>query len=160
MPESFDSVVIENNDIEGTGGIYLLDYAGNPTSETTVRIVRNRAHNIDGRRSDGADGFLSDVDLVQFVQLDKVRHVPHIEIAWNQVIDDPGRSRVEDVINIYLSSGTRASPIQIHDNYICGAYPANPTARDYSGGGIMLADGRGRNCQTMSARSLKHSTTR
>jgi hypothetical protein len=140
--ESFDHVVLENNDIEGTGGIYLLDYAGNLRSETAVRIMRNRVHNIDGRRSDGAGGFLSDVDLVQFVQLDKVRHVPHIEIAWNQVIDDPGRSRVEDVINIYLSSGTRASPIQIHDNYISGAYPANPTSRDYSGGGIMLADGQ------------------
>jgi len=78
---------------------------------------------------------------VQFVQLDQVQHVPHIEIAWNEVTNDPGASGVEDVINIYKSSGTPQSPIRIHDNYINGAYPADLTSADYSGGGIMLADG-------------------
>jgi hypothetical protein len=58
------------------------------------------------------------------------------------VINDPADSRVEDVINIYLSSGTKQSPIRIHDNFIRGAYPADPRARKYSGGGIMLSDGQ------------------
>jgi hypothetical protein len=139
--ESFDSIVIENNDLEQTAGIYLLTYSGSPKAETTVRVLANRVHNIDGRHSDGAGGFQADVDAVQFVQLDQVQHVPNIEIAWNQVTNDPGKSAVEDNISIYKSSGTKASPIRIHDNFINGAYPANPLSADYSGGGIMLGDG-------------------
>src|SRR5207302_1246781 len=51
-----------------------------------------------------------------------------------------------------LSSGTMASPLRIHDNYLQGAYtiaPARGNSRDrtwdydwgYSGGGLMLGDG-------------------
>ena len=141
-----DSIAIENNTLTGTAGIYLGLYEGNHTPAQTVTVLRNAAYNIDGRHSDGRGGFLSgagDNDLVQFLQFDKVRQVPGIEIAWNQVINLPGQSRVEDNISIYQSSGTAASPIQIHDNYIQGAYPANPAAQDYSGGGIMLSDGFG-----------------
>ena len=143
--EGFVNVTIENCHLEDTGGIYLLDYAGDRTPANTVKIVRNRAKNIDGRKSDGKGGYLSGgekaAELVQFAQLDKVRHVPEIEIAWNEVINEPGRSRVEDVISIYLSSGTKDSPIRIHDNFIRGAYPVDPTTEEYSGGGIMLGDG-------------------
>jgi hypothetical protein len=149
--ESFDSIDIEHNDIERTGGMYLLDFAGDRQSQSTIKILGNRVHNIDGRKSDGRGGFLNEAKLVQFVQLDKVRHVENVEIAWNQVINDPGESRVEDVISIYLSSGTPGSPIRIHDNFICGAYPANPTARDYSGGGIMLADGEAEKADEVSS---------
>jgi hypothetical protein len=143
--ERFDRVVIENCLLEATAGIYLLDYLGDRTPPRTVRIVRNRAKNIDGRKSDGNGGLLPDEhELVQFVQLDKVRHVPGIEIAWNEVINEPGNSAVEDNISIYLSSGTRESPIHIHDNFIRGAYPLDAArASEYSGGGIMLGDGVG-----------------
>ena len=141
--ESFDSVVIENNDIEGTAGIYLLTYAGDFAPGHTIKVLRNRARNIDGRNSDGGGGFLNEAVEMQFVQFDKVRHLPGIEIAWNEVVDEPGSSGVEDVISIYKSSGTKDSPIRIHDNYIQGAYPADPMAKDYSGGGIMLGDGSG-----------------
>jgi hypothetical protein len=78
---------------------------------------------------------------VQFVQLDKVRGVRDAEIAWNEVINEPGKSRVEDVINIYLSSGTKDSPIKIHDNFLRGAYALDPATESFSGGGILLADG-------------------
>src|SRR6185295_9902382 len=38
--------------------------------------------------------------------------------------------------------GTETSPILIHDNYIQGAYPADPANDDtFTGGGIMLSDG-------------------
>ena len=68
------------------------------------------------------------------------------------MINEPGKSRVEDNINIYLSSGTAAIPILIHDNYIQGAYTINPAQGSYSnktysydwsyaGGGILLGDG-------------------
>lgn len=143
--QGFVNVVIEDCSLDGTAGIYLLDYAGDRTARNTVKIRRNRATNIDGRHSDGRGGYLtggeSAADLVQFVQLDKVRHVPDVEIAWNEVVNEPGKSRVEDVISIYLSSGTKASPMKIHDNFIRGAYPVDAASESFSGGGIMLGDG-------------------
>ena len=143
--EGFANVVIENCLLEGTAGIYLLDYAGDRTPRNTVKILRNRALNIDGRKSDGKGGYLPGgedaAELVQFVQLDKVRDLSDVEIAWNEVINEPGKSRVEDVISIYLSSGTTQSPIRIHDNFIRGAYAADPATEKFSGGGIMLGDG-------------------
>jgi hypothetical protein len=143
--EGFSNVAIENCLLESTAGIYLLDYAGDHTSANTIKIVRNRATNIDGRRSDGRGGYLTGgeqaAELVQFAQLDKIRNVPGVEIAWNEVVNEPGKSRVEDVISIYLSSGTKDSPIRIHDNFLRGAYPLDPAAEPFAGGGIMLGDG-------------------
>jgi hypothetical protein len=164
--EYFDNIVLEHNDLEGTSGIYLLNYRGRSTAAETVRVVANRARNIDGRKSDGKGGFLafnkrvskfggaseSGFQIVQFLQLDKVRNVPGMEVAWNEVINEPGKSRVEDNINIYLSGGTAASPLWIHDNYIQGAYTVQPWQGDssdaqwdydwgYSGGGLLLGDG-------------------
>ncbi|HZL37232.1 MAG TPA: hypothetical protein VFC78_18070 [Tepidisphaeraceae bacterium] len=164
--ESCDAVVIENNDLTHTAGIYFLSYGGDFKPPHTFKVLRNRARNMDGRKSDGHGGWLdfntrtpraggpaeNGFVEVQFVALDKVRHVPGIEIAWNEVINDPGESRVEDNINIYLSSGTVKNPIQIHDNFIRGAYTIDPAKSDihdsrfdydwqFSGGGILLGDG-------------------
>jgi len=139
--ERFAGVTIENCAMENTAGIYLLDYEGDRSANQTVRILRNRAHNIDGRKSDGHGGYAGGESLVQFAQLDKVRHAAGIEIAWNEVINDPGMSRVEDNISIYLPSGVKESPIRIHDNFIRGAYASDPAKQTYSGGGIMLGDG-------------------
>ena len=166
--ERFKNVVVENSYMEGTSGIYVYDYRGNFSAGETVRVLRNKALNIDGRLSDGRGGFLdfnertriSDgftergFKRVQFLQLNQVRNLPGIEIAWNQVVNEPGKSRVEDNVSIYRSSGTQASPIAIHDNYIQGAYTIKPWQSDYSdgvwkykwsyaGGGIMLGDGEG-----------------
>jgi len=44
---------------------------------------------------------------------------------------------------IFNSSGTKGSPIDIHDNFIDGAYPFPATSTHFSGGGILLADGGG-----------------
>lgn len=140
--EGFKRVVIENNEMNGTAGIYLADYSGNGTASESIRVVGNIAKNIDGRQSNGAGGYLADGwESRQFVQLNRVRHLAGVEIAWNQVINEPGKSRVEDNISIHLSSGTADSPIRIHDNYIDGAYPTNAAGDSYSGGGIMLSDG-------------------
>jgi hypothetical protein len=139
--ERFASVTIENCSLEGTAGIYLLDYAGDHSDSQSVHIVRNIARNIDGRHSDGKGGYTDGFDLVQFAQLDKVRHLSGGEIAWNQVINEPGKSRVEDNINIYMSSGSAKSPLRIHDNFIRGGYATRPDKEGYSGGGIMLGDG-------------------
>lgn len=107
-----------------------------------MEILRNRVKNIDGRHSNGAGGFSrTGYDAAQFVQLNGVRGLQSAEIAWNQIINKPGESRVEDNISVYLSNGVPHHPIRIHDNYIQGAYPINPTEDRYSGGGIMVGDG-------------------
>ena len=139
--EGFDNVAIENCSLERTCGVYLLDYAGDRTPAHTVKIFRNCSRNIDGRKPDGKGGYGQDARLVQFVQLDKVRHVPGVEIAWNEVVNEPRKSCVEDNVNIYLSSGTPDSPIRIHDNFIRGGYSGRPERDEYSGGGILLGDG-------------------
>ena len=126
-------------ELEHTAGIYVLGFGTLLAGSPSISIHDNRVHNIDGRVSEGSGRHRS--TLVQFVQLDKVPHVRGIEIAWNQVINDPGESAVEDVISVFKSSGVADSPIRIHDNYIRGAYPADPQAGGYSGGGIMLGDG-------------------
>jgi len=136
--------IVEGNELNGTAGMLFGYYAGDGSAEDTFKIIGNRATNIDGRLSDGGDGFNEDdesAELVQFVQFSGVHDVPGIEVAWNDVVNEPGESRVEDVISVYLSSGTPDSPISIHDNYINGAYPTNPESDGYSGGGIMLGDG-------------------
>ncbi|MEF2278518.1 hypothetical protein V3W47_09395 [Deinococcus sp. YIM 134068] len=140
--EDFESATVENNEMVGTSGMYFHKYLGSRAKGQTVRIVRNRARNIDGRYSDGPNSF-SDTGFyrVQFAQFNDVKNISRAEIAWNEIINEPGKSRVEEVINMYVSSGTPASPIAIHDNYIQGAYPTRAATAKFGGGGIMLGDG-------------------
>ena len=137
-----NNLVIENNYIESTAGIYILSFQGNGSASQTISIKYNQFLNIEGRASAGAAYRTDDVGYikVQAVQFDKVQNKPNLEIAWNQIINEPYNSRSEDVINMYLSSGTTTSPILIHDNYINGSYPAAVATGSFSGGGI-LADG-------------------
>ena len=133
-------VVVEHCYMQSTSGIGLFSYQGDYSTSQSIRIRYNRAHNIDGRKSDGNGGFIDDFERVQFAQLEGIKHVPAMEIAWNEVINEPYNSRVEDNINICASSGTAASPLRIHNNYIKGGYPGNAAQDSYSGGGIMVAD--------------------
>ncbi len=174
--EGFDRMVLAANYLKGTSGIYLADYAGNRSANQTIKVVRNRALNIDGRKSDGQGGYLpfntrrritggpaeDGFEPVQFVQFNADRHLSNAEIAWNQVINEPGKSRVEDNISIYQSSGTGDDPIRIHDNFIRGAYTTEPWQDSYrtdgwrydwsySGGGIMLGDGASANADIVSS---------
>src|SRR5438105_2528909 len=122
----FDRAVLEHNYLQGTSGIVLRDFAGDRSADTTIRITNNVALNIDGRRSDGLGGYFDfntrtskidghsedGFDDVQFFQLGNCADVANVNIAWNQVTNEPGNSRVEDNISIYKSSGTSNSPIR------------------------------------------------
>ncbi|MFT4308556.1 MAG: hypothetical protein ACMXYM_04280 [Candidatus Woesearchaeota archaeon] len=137
--DTYRFVLVEHSYLENTSGIYLHL----STQGATVRITENQVRNIDGRRSDGA-GSTEGFHLVQFVQIDKGRGLVDSQIAWNEVINDPYHSRVEDVINLWDTTGTPQSPIRVHNNYIEGAYPNHPSVEEeYSGGGIILGDGGG-----------------
>ncbi|MFD2245454.1 glycosyl hydrolase [Pontibacter ruber] len=132
----FKNVVVENCYMEGTAGISVAEsYRGNGTTSETIKIRYNKAKNIDGRVQGGKD-------LVQFVQFNFKGAIRHVEVAWNQIINEPGNSAVEDNINIYNTRGTSDSPIKIHNNYIQGAFPVPATSSTYSGGGI-ITDGDG-----------------
>ncbi|NDK55861.1 PA14 domain-containing protein [Pontibacter fetidus] len=127
----FRNVVVENCYMEGTAGIFVGEqYVGNGTTSESIKIRYNKAKNIDGRVQ-------GDTDLVQFVQFNFRGDVRGAEIGWNQVINEPGKSAVEDNINLFNSRGTSDSPIRIHNNYIEGAYPNPATGNEYSGGGII-----------------------
>jgi len=142
-----DNVVLQNDYLQNTRGFGLWQHQGSGT----ITIRYNSVLNIDGRISNGNGGWMTgntlgtDYNIANFVVLYQVHDLAGINIAWNQVINQPGNSRVEDNININDSSGTAASPILIHDNYIDGAYNINPTDSspgwNYSGGGILLGDG-------------------
>jgi PA14 domain len=136
------NVVVENNHFERTPGVKIHDMFAPRSGGVKVRY--NTASNIDARRSNGVGGYSGGHQLRQFFQSDHVQGVP-VEVAWNQIINEPGQSAVEDIINLYLSRGTSANPINVHDNYIDGAFPSvsgpNTTWLSYSGGGILCADG-------------------
>ncbi|WP_299826453.1 PA14 domain-containing protein [uncultured Pontibacter sp.] len=132
----FRNIVVENCYMENTAGIYIGQrYEGNGSTNNTIKIRYNKAKNIDGRVHGGQT-------FAQFVQFNYRNAAPHVEVAWNQVINDAGNSAVEDNINIYNTKGTPSSPIKIHNNYIEGAYPIPHTGSSYSGGGI-ITDGDG-----------------
>ncbi len=137
------SVRVENCDFESGGfyGIWVEGYIGDHTVNNTVLIRNNRIHNVDGRPSDGNGGYLATQDTqgTHGIILSEIHGVPGIEIAWNQIINDPYQSGVGDSINIYNSPGTAASPMQIHDNYVQGGYEADPTTANtfnYGGAGL------------------------
>ncbi|WP_019587880.1 NPCBM/NEW2 domain-containing protein [Deinococcus apachensis] len=141
--EEIKSLTVENSYFENTTGIYIRSFYGDPTKGDGIRILRNQFRNINGMRSDGAGGYTKDTAVVQALLFNAVRRVPGVEVAWNEIINEPGKSRTEETINLNGSSGTPDSPMKIHDNYIQGAYPVDPaTTTSYPGGGILLGDGK------------------
>ncbi len=107
---------------------YWSDYA---TDTDTIVWQNNRYDNICGGNN----------DYRQFLQLQHIYNRPGIDIGWNQVVNAPGQSRVEDNLNLGFVSGTAASPLHVHDNFVRGAYPTNPAAKtdnsgNYSGTGM------------------------
>ncbi|RTQ48956.1 hypothetical protein EJV47_15295 [Hymenobacter gummosus] len=138
------SVRVEQCLLEQTSGIYVYKWSGDGSPRQTLKVLGNRVRNIDGRYRDG--GGLT----VSFVGLNQVRGVAGIEIAWNEVISRPDESMVEDNINLYNSSGTPASPIRVHDNYVQGAYPYPAASTKFSGTG-MTTDGDGSSALTTTA---------
>ena len=140
--EEFYKVIVTDSYFEGGNGIYLRKYVGEANQQETIKILRNQFKNIDGRLSDGNNGYTDKYDLVHAILLNGVQRVPNVEIAWNEIINEPGKSLTEENINLFVSSGTPQSPIRIHNNYIQGAYPVNYLATQFAGGGILVGDGK------------------
>jgi hypothetical protein len=72
----------------------------------------------------------------QFVQFNTVSGAG-LSISYNKCENILGSSYPEDAINLYMSSGTSDSPIQVVGNWIRGGGPSS------TGGGIMVGDNGG-----------------
>lgn len=117
-------------------GVFLQD-----STPTYLNISNNIATDMDDRASDGNGGsLLYRPQLGHFVQIGEVKAISGATIAWNEVINTPAQASVEDIISVYDSSGGSASAaLQIHDNYLQGAFSAGSS--DYTGGGIITDGG-------------------
>ncbi|MGI4834044.1 MAG: Ig-like domain-containing protein [Janthinobacterium lividum] len=143
------NLVVEHNTLNGTTGIIVNRWQNTGTGGTlTVRY--NVANNIDGRwrngTSNGGEGFTRS----SFLQLNTVQSLAGSDIAFNQVLNTPDQSRVEDNINFYNSSGTANSPLHVHDNFVRGGYPIPATATGFTGSGL-TTDGDANTSATASA---------
>ncbi len=126
------SVVIEYNYFEQTTGIDIYQWGGNGTTAQTLTIRYNSAKNLDGRYRNGGGTYCN------FLGVNGGLNIAGAEIAWNQVVNEPNNSLVEDNINFYNSGGTASNPIKLHDNYVQGAYPFPATGSNYTGSGITI----------------------
>jgi len=138
-------LVIEHNTFTQTSGIVVNRWSapGPPGQSLTVRY--NQARNIDGRWRG-----ISGSTHCSFLILNTVQHLPGVEIAYNEVLNTPDQSLVEDNINLYNSSGTAQSPLHVHDNFVRGAYPFPATAATFTGTG-MTTDGDAKTAAEASA---------
>ena len=120
-------------------GVYVRGYGGNRDGAETITILNNRGRNLIGLESDGKDGYLPGERQWQWAhafQLSNMASVPGIRLAWNEIVNYPFQSLVNENINMYDAGGTASSPAEIHDNYIQGAYAYNPAVDAYNGGGF------------------------
>ncbi|RZL05130.1 MAG: hypothetical protein EOO62_19820, partial [Hymenobacter sp.] len=138
------NLVLEHNYLETNRGIVLDRWTGNGSTSQTVKIRYNQALNLIGTARNNTQGYSN------FVLLNTVLNLANMEVAWNQVINQPNQSRVEDNINLNNSGGTQASPARVHDNYVQGAYPLPATSTGFSGTG-MTTDGDGTTPTTVPA---------
>ncbi len=145
------SLLAENNLMEKVSlGIAVSGYAGSSAADYPIVIRNNRGKNIEGRYP-LPDGSLDNGPTVRenyyfshFIQIAGgvgwgTYGIPGVDISWNEVINDPYHSRVEDNISIYQASGTALKPIRIHNNFIQGAYHGDPTEhRQFTGTAIQI----------------------
>ncbi len=137
---SFANINMQNNNIVGLRiGFYCSSYAGNKTSSNTLVIDKNVFTNVDARPSLGPGLYATTGQYNgQAVHTCNMFGVPGIEIGWNQVMNTANQSSTGALIEVNESSGTSASPMLIHDNFISGAFPTFPGKDLYAFGGILI----------------------
>ena len=135
--QTYKNLVVENNFFEDTNTVVKTSgYLGNGTPGNTLMVRFNRVHNIIGHRPDG------NRDIANFVAVQEYRspqgNPKDAEIAWNEVINEPGKSSSEDLINFYKAGGRADGWFKVHDNYFHGSYAQNPWKDTASGSGMII----------------------
>ncbi len=139
---NFQSLTVEHTWSANFGdGIRALNFVPDPPANQMLMVRFNEMRNLDGRLSDGAGGYdTTRWEGANAVGMNTLSPVV-AEIAWNEVINRPGESSVEDLISTYASSGTATQPILIHNNYLQGGYPPDVTAfAPFTGCSIQIGD--------------------
>ncbi len=127
-------LVFENNTINHTGGVHI-DHSDENTKSIIIRY--NIIRNTDKRRGDNTIG----PEHRAGVLLNTLDHQNGVtgEIAWNLFENLPDSSFIEDNINLGNVVGDKTKPLQVHDNYIRGAYPYPSSVTDqFTGSGITV----------------------
>jgi hypothetical protein len=134
------AIDVENCYFENvTFGVWVRGYGGNRNGSETITILNNRGRNILGLQSNGTHGYLPGEThwvWAHAIQIGNAWSVPGMTVAWNEIVNYPYQSLVNENISMYDAGGTASSPAEFHDNYIQGAYPSNPASDNYNGGGF------------------------
>jgi hypothetical protein len=104
-----------------SSGVYAIE-------SQQIQVVGNFARNMKGPFPRG-----------QMTQFDNVTGAGNV-IRGNYAINEYGQNHSEDVINIYMSSGSAGSPIVIENNYVTADPLRGNEGMSKSGSGIMLGD--------------------
>jgi chitinase len=104
-----------------TNAIEISDWR--PSTNSWVSINWNRITNC---QNDG-----------HAILLNGIRSDPNIAIGWNEITNQFGRSKPADAINIYQSSGMPGAPILVHNNFVQGVAPPNPSQTGFTSSGIV-----------------------
>jgi hypothetical protein len=123
---------------ETGGGIYCEEWRGNHTASQTVKIQNIKSRNIigsNGAGPDGAGGYRS------IVQLKDIR-TKGMLLKWIEGYNEPGKSRIEDSINLFRSGGYDIdNPLRGYGLYINGSFPFGELSTDYTGCAISIDGG-------------------
>jgi hypothetical protein len=115
------NITIDNNYINNVScGVYV-----DHTTSGGIIVTNNQFLNMQGPGPRG-----------QFVQFNTVSGANN-SITYNKCQNNLGQSNPEEGINLYMSNGTAASPIQVVGNWLLGGGPGSAS------GGIQLGDSGG-----------------
>jgi hypothetical protein len=140
---TFTNINMSNNNITGVRiGLYTGTYIGNKTSSNGLIVDNNVFLNMDARPSNGNNGYISSGQYNgQAIHIGTISGLPGVDIGWNEVMNTAGSSSTGNLIELNQSSGTSSSPINIHNNFVSGAFPTLPGTDLYAFGAIAVNGG-------------------
>lgn len=120
---NYKAITVRNCTIENTRGMQIqLEQAG-----SSVLITRNKHHNIIGGNYNAGQ---SPGNFVQFQDVQK----SVIEVSWNEIINERGKSAPTDIISIYQTAN-----VQLLDNYF--QHQSDPDGQNWNMNGITVDPG-------------------
>ena len=123
---------------------HALVVSGNKstTSTASIQFNNNVVRNIDGRLSNGSNGYQNTPWAsvgAACVSIVNVRSDPNISITYNDVRNFQGQSLSGDLFDLYSTSGTQTGHIVLANNFVKGQFPNNDS--ETGGRGVFVMDG-------------------
>ncbi len=128
--QSSSAILVQGNRMERVmTGVYAVQCASGG-----IRVLGNYVQDVQGPLPRG--------QLVQFDNVIQGSGTASV-VAYNYAINYLGQSTPEDMINIYQSQGTAATPILVEGNVLSGDPVHGSQGKSSSGSGIMIGDAGG-----------------